>query len=155
MRSRTIYLMLVAVIAGFGAAMWMGHNLQRSAPQGRTGVQVTRIYSGGDGQTHAEEVEAKFGGPDVVGLEESDKVTTGSTNFARFRPGFFQDWHHATARRYVITLSGEGEIELGGGEKIVLEPGRVALVEDMSGKGHITRNVGRVDWTAAFVQMEE
>jgi uncharacterized cupin superfamily protein len=155
MRSRTIYLMLVAVIAGFGAAMWMRHTLERSAPEGRTGVRVTRIYSGADEQTHAEEVGAKFAGPDAVGLEESEKVQAGTTNFARFRPGFFQDWHHATARRYVITLSGEGEIEMGGGEKVVLEPGSVALVEDMSGKGHITRNVGKVDWTAAFVQMEE
>jgi quercetin dioxygenase-like cupin family protein len=151
---RTIYLMLVATIAGFGAAMWMRHNLERSAPEGRTGVRVTRIYSGADGETHAEEVEAKFAGPDAVGLEESEKVPAGSTNFARFHPGFFQDWHHATARRYVITLSGEGEIEMGGGEKIVLEPGSVALVEDMSGKGHITRNVGKVDWTAVFVQEE-
>jgi uncharacterized cupin superfamily protein len=149
--------MLVATIAGFGAAMWVGHTLQRSAPEGRTGVRVTRIYSGADGQSHAEEVEAKFAGPDAIGLEESEKVKAGSTNFARFPPGFLQDWHHASARRYVITLSGEGEIELGGGEKIALEPGSVALVEDMSGsgQGHVTRNAGKVDWTAVFVQIEE
>jgi hypothetical protein len=42
----------------------------------------------------------------------------------------------------VITLSGYGEVEVAGGKKIHLEPGHIDLVEDLTGKGHITRTTG-------------
>jgi hypothetical protein len=60
----------------------------------------------------------------------------------------------AHARRYVITLSGRGEIELAGGQKIMLEPGHVLLAEDLTGKGHIARAL-TADWTAMFVQLDQ
>jgi hypothetical protein len=45
----------------------------------------------------------------------------------------------------VITLSGRGEVEVAGGKKISLEPGHIDLVEDTTGKGHITRSLGSED----------
>jgi hypothetical protein len=53
----------------------------------------------------------------------------------------------------VITLTGRGEIEVSDGKKVVLEPGRVVLVEDTAGKGHVSRAL-TADWTAVFVQLE-
>jgi quercetin dioxygenase-like cupin family protein len=134
---------------------WVAAN-SAPLPQPRAPMRVTRIYRGADGQTHAEQVEMKLGAsiPDISGLEQSETVRVSSINFVRFAPGFFEDWHNAHARRYVITLTGRGEVELGGGQKITLEPGRVLLAEDLTGKGHITRAL-TADWTAAFVQVEE
>jgi quercetin dioxygenase-like cupin family protein len=48
-------------------------------------------------------------------------------------------------RQYVITLSGHGELEVAGGKKILVGPGSINLVEDVTGKGHITRTVGNED----------
>ena len=45
----------------------------------------------------------------------------------------------------MITLSGHGELELAGGKKIAVGPGSIELVEDTTGKGHITRTVGNED----------
>jgi hypothetical protein len=45
----------------------------------------------------------------------------------------------------VITLSGRGEIEVAGGQKISVEPGHIELAEDLTGKGHITRVMGSED----------
>jgi len=45
----------------------------------------------------------------------------------------------------VITLSGRGELEVAEGKKIPVEPGSIELVEDTTGKGHITRVVGLED----------
>ena len=42
-------------------------------------------------------------------------------------------------------LSGRGEVEVAGGKKISLEPGHIDLVEDTTGKGHITRSMGTED----------
>lgn len=45
----------------------------------------------------------------------------------------------------MITLSGRGEIEVAGGKKIPLVPGHVELIEDTTGKGHITLVLGSED----------
>jgi hypothetical protein len=50
--------------------------------------------------------------------------------------------------QYVITLSGRGEIEVAGGKKISVGPGNIDLVEDTTGKGHITRVMGTEDRVA-------
>jgi quercetin dioxygenase-like cupin family protein len=152
MRSLAVCLSLFAVIA---AALWTFHHGHTTvAAQSRPPVRVIRIFTGDDGQTHAGEIEAKLGAADALGLESSDNIAATSANFVRFRPGFFEDWHHAKTRRYVVTLTGRGEVEIGGGRKITLEPGLVLLAEDMTGHGHITRALSD-NWTALFVQLEE
>ena len=106
-------------------------------------VMITHLYTGPDGQTHAEEMEAKFapgGGNDVAKL-----MTNAGAELHRAPPGRVSDWHTAPRRQYVITLSGHGELEVAGGKKIQVGPGSINLVEDVTGKGHITRTVGNED----------
>jgi quercetin dioxygenase-like cupin family protein len=98
-------------------------------------------------------VEARLGVADKLGLQQSKAVKAASTNFVRFPADFLEDWHCAHARRYVITLSGRGEVEIGGERRITMEPGRVVLFEDRTGRGHISRAL-TADWTAVFVQLE-
>ena len=59
----------------------------------------------------------------------------------RMSPGGSAAWHVGPRRQYVITLSGRGEIEVAGGQKIEVGPGHIDLIEDTTGKGHITRNL--------------
>ena len=59
--------------------------------------------------------------------------------------GSVDDWHRAPRLQYVITLSGRGEIEVAGGKKISIGPGTIDLVEDTTGKGHITKAMGTED----------
>jgi len=54
-------------------------------------------------------------------------------------------WHRAPRRQYVITLTGHAELEVAGGKKIAVGPGHVDLVEDTTGKGHITKVTGTDD----------
>ena len=106
-------------------------------------VTMTRLYTGTDGQTHAEEIEAKF---TAGGANELFKLMAVSgAELHRASAGTVQDWHNAPRRQYVITLSGQGEVEVAGGKKIRLGPGHIDLVEDTSGKGHITRTIGPED----------
>jgi hypothetical protein len=111
--------------------------------QKRQPVMMTRLYTGPDGQTHAEEIAAKFtmGNPNEV----FKLISVSGAELHRAKPGTVQDWHTAPRRQYVITLSGEAELEVAGGKKIHVGPGNINLVEDTSGKGHITRVVGNQD----------
>ena len=114
-----------------------------AAAQKHKPVVITRIYTGPDEQSHAEEIEAKFapgGGNDVYKL-----MANSGAELHRAPPGRVADWHTAPRRQYVITLSGQAELEVAGGKKISLGPGSIDLVEDTTGKGHITRTVGTED----------
>jgi hypothetical protein len=71
--------------------------------------------------------------------------TNGVAELHRGAPGSVTDWHTAPRRQYVITLTGTGEIEVAGGKKFAVGPGHIDLVEDTTGKGHITRVTGTED----------
>ena len=111
--------------------------------QGRKPLMAIRLYTGPDNQTHAEEVELKFnpGKP----AEVSKLLPVNAAELHRTAGGNVEDWHRAPRRQYVITLSGHGELEVAGGKKISVGPGSIDLVEDTTGKGHITRVVGTED----------
>jgi len=139
MRSTARRLAVVALV-GFFFLTWKAQTDQDVVgAQTRKPIMVTRIYTGPDGQSHAEEIEMKL----TNGASGMMKVT--GVQFRRTPAGYFSDWHRGPRRQYVITLSGRGEIEVAGGRKIALEPGRIELIEDTTGKGHTTRVVGTED----------
>lgn len=138
----------------FGNEFWSeldGRNVV--AAQGRTPVRATRIFTGPDGQTHAEEVEVKLVLGDRPGEQLSEMIKGTGVQFRRTAPNYFNDWHPAPRRQYVVTLSGRAEIELAGGRKIPIGPGHVLLAEDLTGKGHITRGVGSEDRISVVIPL--
>lgn len=104
---------------------------------------MTRLYTGLDNQTHAEEVELKFTTGNPTEVFKMMQVT--GAELHRTASGSVDDWHRAPRRQYVITLSGRGELEVAGGKKISVGPGNIDLVEDTTGKGHITSVIGKDD----------
>jgi hypothetical protein len=157
MRSIASRVVVAAVASGL-VVMWYAHRGQSVvAAQSHTPVTATRLYTGADGLTHAEEVNVKFSpvGGAPASVEESEAVKVTSSYVVRLAPGFFEGWHNADKRRYVIPISGRAEIEVANGQKISLEPGRIGLAEDLTGKGHTFRVVGGDDWVALFVEMAQ
>jgi quercetin dioxygenase-like cupin family protein len=65
--------------------------------------------------------------------------------FSRRPPAAASDWHVGPRRQFVITLSGRAELEVAGGKKVAVGPGHINLIEDTTGKGHITHNLGPDD----------
>jgi len=106
-------------------------------------LMMTHLYTGPDGQTHAEETEAKFTAGNANEVFKLMAVT--GAELHRAAPGTVIDWHTAPRKQYVITLSGQAELEVAGGKKIAIGPGHIDLVEDTTGKGHITRVTGTED----------
>lgn len=141
------------VLMGITVA-WNAHTDQDAVTaQQRTPIKVTRIFTGADGQTHAEELDVKLTAGGTSELSEMVKVT--GLQFRRTSPKYFVDWHPAPQRQYVITLSGRSEIELAGGQKIPLGPGHILLAEDVTGKGHISRGIGNEDRISLFIPLAD
>jgi len=128
------------------------------AAQRRTPVTVTRLYTGSDSQTHVEQVDMKLI-PSALsdGTERSDRIKVTAMQIVRQPPGHVNDWHNASqtplGHQYVITISGRGEVEVAGGQRVQLGPGQILLGEDLTGKGHITRAVGSEDWVSLHISI--
>ncbi len=100
-------------------------------------MQVVRIFSGDDGQTHFQDLDVEAFAKLAPHIGEGEvRVNRGSAQS-------FSDFHNAPRRQYVVMLSGVMEIEIGDGTKRRLNPGDVLVAEDLTGKGHITRGVGQ------------
>ena len=143
---RRVFTALVASLI----VMWSAH----LAAQRGTPVTMTRLYTGSDGQAHAETTEVKLR-PSTrrPGLDESAPLKVSGAQFIRWPAGYVWEWHTPTQRQYVITVSGRGEVEVAGGQKIPLNPGQIVLAEDMTGKGHTTRSIGPEDLVLLLVPL--
>lgn len=145
---------ILALLLTFTAGAIVGHVTipkvgARFAPndvvlaQTQKPVMITHLFTGTDNQTHAEEMELKFTPGKPAEVSKLMQVT--GAELHRTAGGSVDDWHRAPRRQYVITLSGRGEVEVAGGKKITLGPGHIDLVEDTTGKGHITKVLGTED----------
>jgi hypothetical protein len=143
MRSNTRWPVAVGLVGSMVLLSWARTDRDVVVAQTRKPVIVTRLYTGPDGLTHADEIEVKLTGNPQNQISEMLKVT--GAEIHRAAAGRVNDWHTAPRRQYVITLSGRGEIEVAGGKKISLEPGHIELAEDLTGKGHVTKVVGSED----------
>jgi quercetin dioxygenase-like cupin family protein len=103
--------------------------------QTRKPIMMTRIYTGPDGLSHSEQIEMKLtpngtSAMNATGVEFSSRPAAPAG-----------DWHTGPRRQFVITLSGRAELEVAGGKKVPIGPGNINLIEDTTGKGHITHNI--------------
>ena len=56
-----------------------------------------------------------------------------------FPAGWFGDWHPSPRRQLYINLGGRLEAKVADGETRRVGPGDIVLLEDLTGKGHVTR----------------
>jgi hypothetical protein len=122
--------------------------------QGRSPVKVTRIYTGPDGKTKAEEITLPLKARDS-GSELSGSIPVTSLQVRHTTPAYNLDWHTAPRRQLVVTLSGESEIELEGGRTMRFGPGHILLAEDTTGQGHKSRAVPGTDRVALDIVLGE
>ena len=150
MRRATRRLVLVILVFGF-LWTWRANTARDVAvAQGRAPVVITRIYTGPDGLSHAEDIELSLtarGATEMfkaTGAEFSVRPPTpgASASFTGATDPDAPGWHTGPARQFVITLSGQSEVEVSGGVHVAAGPGHINLIEDTTGKGHVTRNFG-------------
>ncbi|MBB5686407.1 hypothetical protein [Sphingobium boeckii] len=100
--------------------------------------RIFHLYTGPDGLTRAEQlpVTGPETGAQVAQLlrRTAERVTIGGT-----AAGAGYDFHVAHQPTLLITLFGSMIIELHDGTQYALEHGDLAIAEDCSGKGHISR----------------
>jgi hypothetical protein len=125
----------VVVLVGFAVV-----SASRVVAQRQATTTITRLYTGADGQSHAGDTEVAWRPAKLhAELSDSESMKVTSAQFLRWPRGFVWAGHPASKRQYVVIVSGRGEVDVVGGKKVQLVPGRVLLAEDITGKGHTTR----------------
>ncbi|HTR34300.1 MAG TPA: hypothetical protein VMH80_00260 [Bryobacteraceae bacterium] len=134
----------IAAMAGVFAAG------EAASAQG-AGKKVIRIYADAEGNSHVEEVPitTKTG---RVFHAAAPVPATGMT-YAEYGSSSTEDWHRAPGRQFSVSLSGEIEVEVSGGAKHAIHAGDIVFLEDLQGKGHITRILSPV--TNLFIRVPE
>jgi len=122
-------------------------------------MEYTRIFADEEGETHFEDVEVELGlvdfAPPAPPLNLSKLYPATQYAFCVFPSGWHGDWHPTQQRQIFFLLSGEVEATVSDGEARRFGPGNAALLEDTSGKGHVTRVIGPTDAVTAVVQLPE
>ena len=103
-------------------------------------MQVVRIYTGDDGETHFEDLDLPYEA--IADAQVTAMRGASGVQFRKTPSGSFSDWHQAPRRQYVITLQGQMEVGIGDGTKRLFNPGDVLLADDLTGRGHTTESMG-------------
>lgn len=123
-------------------------------------MNYLRVYSDVDGESHFEDVRlatnARQSPVSEARVQVSEPFPATGLLFRRVVVDHDPDTPHPAPRRqFVVHLAGTAEITVSDGERRRVEPGDVVLVEDTTGKGHITRRLGDTERVTLFITLEE
>ncbi|WP_035694390.1 cupin domain-containing protein [Flavobacterium soli] len=115
-------------------------------------IQITRIYSDANGDSHFENFEVPLKDKGDIGFLSDDEPAK-SIVFREVAPSYDYDFHNAPDRQYIVLLEGGIEIETSLEEKRSFKTGSILLVEDTTGKGHRTKNLESKVRKSIFIKL--
>ena len=116
-------------------------------------MKITRVYSDSKGESHFGEVEIELKTKGPSG-SLSEKFPATGIMFREVPSTYDYDWHNAPRRQYIINLDNGVEITVSDGETRRIGAGEVFLVEDTTGKGHISRAIDGKVRHCVFVTLD-
>ena len=103
-------------------------------------MRIHNLYVDASGETHFRDIEVAWVEEGRGGMLSKRLPATGII-FRKTSGDYDLDWHPAPRRQYIINLDGGVQITASDGESRVIGAGGVILVEDTTGKGHLSKAV--------------
>jgi len=103
-------------------------------------MKIHRLYADEKGESHFQDVEVEFIESTRAGRLSARLPATGII-FREVAPDYDLDWHPAPRRQYIINLDAGVQLTASDGETRRVKAGEVVLVEDTSGKGHLSKTL--------------
>jgi hypothetical protein len=116
-------------------------------------MRVHNLYADANGQSHFRDIEIEWAETTNAGKLSKRLPATGII-FREVQPDYDLDWHPAPRRQYIINLDAGVKITASDGEARIIKAGEVILVEDTSGKGHLSQAVEGKIRNCIFVPVE-
>ena len=102
-------------------------------------MRITRVFTGDDGHSHFEELEVPMEDRPYGFISEFLPAT--GVAFRVNHADQSLDFHTAPRRQLVVNLYGAVELETHSGDVRRLGAGDILLADDLTGSGHISRDV--------------
>lgn len=144
---------LAAGLLALAAALSLSTAGEAKSMSGTRTFTYVHLYSDANGVSHFRDETVPLttipgpNGPDQA-LASYALRDSGGAQLLALRHGAREDWHKAPRRMFLIVLQGASEVTASDGEVRRFGPGSMVLMDDTTGKGHITQAVGTVDHVA-------
>jgi len=116
-------------------------------------MRIHNLYEDENGESHFRDIEVEWTEQTIGGPASSREPASGV--IFRLMPETYDlDWHPAPRRQYVVQLDGDTRITASDGEVRVIRAGEICLVEDVKGKGHLSKNVCGRAFNVMFVALD-
>lgn len=103
-------------------------------------MRIHNLYVDAAGESHFRDIQVEWAETTPAGKLSKRMPATGII-FRQVQPDYDLDWHPAPRRQYIINLDAGVQITASDGESRVIGAGEVILVEDIRGKGHLSKAV--------------
>jgi hypothetical protein len=116
-------------------------------------MKIHNLYTDPNGESHFRDIEIDWV-EERRGSKMSKKLPATGVIFRETQAEHNVDWHPAPRRQYIINLDGGVQITASDGEARQIGAGEVILVEDVRGKGHLSKSIGGQMRHSIFVPIE-
>ena len=116
-------------------------------------MRIHNLYTDQNGISHFRDLEVEWV-EETRGGRLSKRLPATGIIFRQVPAEYDLDWHPAPRRQYIVNLDAGVKITASDGESRTIGAGEVILVEDTSGKGHLSQAIGGQIRHSIFVPIE-
>ncbi len=106
-------------------------------------MRIHNLYTDAKGESHFRDIEIEWV-EERRGSKLSKRLPANGIIFRQTQPENDLNWHNAPRRQYIVNLDAGVQITASDGEARVIGAGEVILVEDTTGKGHLSKGLGKL-----------
>jgi hypothetical protein len=117
------------------------------------GIRVHNLYCDPSGESHWRDIHIDWAQEGPEG-KTSTRLPAAGIIFRQTQAEHDLPWHPAPRRQYIINLDAGVQLTASDGEARVIGAGEVVLVEDVTGKGHLSKSVNNQMRHSIFVPIE-
>jgi hypothetical protein len=103
-------------------------------------MRIHNLYTDPTGESHFRDIEVEWV-EQRRGSKLSRRLPATGIIFRETEGSYDLDWHTAPRRQYIINLDAGARLTASDGESRIIAAGEVILVEDTTGKGHLSQAV--------------
>jgi hypothetical protein len=117
------------------------------------GIRVHNLYCDANGESHWRDIDIEWVNEGPEGKTSALQFAIGII-FRQTQAEHDRPWHPAPRRQYIINLDAGVERTASDGEARKIGAGEIVLVEDTSGKGHLSKSIDNQMRHSIFVPIE-
>lgn len=122
-------------------------------------MDLVEIFADAEGETHFRRTEIDFEvrdfAPPSQPIQISAEMPSTSSLFLVAPPGWDGTFHPTPRKQLAVMLRGKATVSVSDGDVINFTPGNMILLNDLAGKGHLTRVQGENDAAFLMIGLED